>query len=109
MRSPSTGLPPVSAERTAVPAKPASNATDMRNTPSLAYRRLFILLPLIFSSAADSDLVLFAGLIRELLARKRGGIHQPALGDRKYRHAVVVDAIGVGISLSRAGAGGDTV
>src|ERR1700733_9393401 len=50
-----------------------------------------------------------AGLIRELLARKRSGIHQPALGDRKYRHAVVVDAIGVGVPLSRAGAGGDAV
>src|SRR6202021_3151195 len=50
-----------------------------------------------------------AGLIRELLARKRSGIHQAALGDRKYRHAVVVDAIGVGVSLSRARAGGDAV
>ena len=50
-----------------------------------------------------------AGLIREFLARQRSGIHQATLGDRKNRHAVVVDAIGVGVSLSRARPGGDAV
>src|ERR1700721_4538365 len=108
MRSPSTGFPPPSAEPPAPPAKPHSRATDMSDAPWREYRRVFILPPHWFFLVGFL-LARFAGLIRELLACKRSGIHQAALGDRKYRHAVVVDAIGVGVSLSRARAGGDAV